>query len=211
MAVSGSLNCISVGAGQAHSMAIDTTGAAYCWGINTDGQLGNGANVTPASSPTAVVGGLTFTHIAAGDDHNVALASSGAAYCWGRNPSGKLGTGDATPRSSPTAVIGGLTFIGVSAGGDDNWGFTIAGDVYGWGANSSAQLGINATGAKSSPTLVVGSHKFVPGALLSQHTFQVAVTPGTTYTLDFSNSMGFTFNGINGGAEVERAVITYQA
>lgn len=54
--VSGGLSFTGVSAGFNHSCGVTTTGAAYCWGGNTAGQLGDGTPDFATSSPTAVVG-----------------------------------------------------------------------------------------------------------------------------------------------------------
>jgi alpha-tubulin suppressor-like RCC1 family protein len=65
-------------------------GAAYCWGANDDGQLGNG-ELTQSPVPVAVSGGYTFSEISAGDGHGCAVTDGGDAYCWGSNLKGQLG------------------------------------------------------------------------------------------------------------------------
>jgi len=57
---------------------VTTTGAAYCWGYNADGELGNGAT-TNSATPVAVSGGLKFTMVSG----SCGLTLGGAAYCWG--------------------------------------------------------------------------------------------------------------------------------
>lgn len=89
---------------------ITTSGAAYGWGINTNGQLGDGTT-TVRSSPVAVVGGLTFSDILYASTAVVALTTDGKIYCWGLNSSGELGDGTTTTRSSPVAVVGNLAPI----------------------------------------------------------------------------------------------------
>ena len=54
----------------------------------------------------AVVGGLTFTAISAGDDHNCALTPGRAGYCWGQNDEGHVGDGTLTNRARPVRVGG---------------------------------------------------------------------------------------------------------
>jgi hypothetical protein len=56
----------------------------------------------------AVVGGLTFKAINAGDYHTCGITTSGAGYCWGSN-GGKLGDGTAL-RTTPAAVTGVFVF-----------------------------------------------------------------------------------------------------
>lgn len=96
----------------ASSFLLTEDGSIYAWGVNTDGQLGTN-DVTPRSSPVAVVGGLSFQDMAAvrclfGESF-MGLTYDGSLYAWGRNSNGELGVGDTTPRSSPVAVLGGLS------------------------------------------------------------------------------------------------------
>src|SRR5262245_65638762 len=73
-----------------------------------------------AQEPTAPEGKpaqVIAQRLAAGSGHTCALASSGAAYCWGGYLYGELGTGS-TPRSTiPVAVSGGLSFSALAARG----------------------------------------------------------------------------------------------
>jgi alpha-tubulin suppressor-like RCC1 family protein len=101
------LTQISLGDGQA--CALDDTGAAYCWGSNRAGQLGDGTT-TDSTTPVAVItaGALadrTLTQISGGGFHTCAVDSVGAAYCWGDNEAGALG--DDTTIQSTTPVLAG--------------------------------------------------------------------------------------------------------
>jgi alpha-tubulin suppressor-like RCC1 family protein len=58
-----------------------------------------------------VLGGLSFEVLAAGVDHTCGITTGGAAYCWGANGSGQLGTGTFTPSPVPAPVAGGITFL----------------------------------------------------------------------------------------------------
>lgn len=141
------------------------TGQLYAWGTNTNGQLGIG-NVTNQSSPTLVLGGITWSSVYVDDDFSgvsvFGIASNGNGYAWGFNTSGKLGVGDSTDRSSPVAIVGGHTWSKFFS--DNNDDFIIAldttGTAYGWGANGSGWLGDGTTTSRNSPVLVVGGHKF---------------------------------------------------
>ena len=101
-----------IAATEYNTCALDSSGAAYCWGLNGAGQLGDG-NFTSTDSPVAVytggvLAGKTLTQISAGGDSICALDSNGAAYCWGDNNSGQLGNGDEGPIAGsdvPVAVV----------------------------------------------------------------------------------------------------------
>jgi hypothetical protein len=168
VAVSGQLTFSSLSVGGLRSCGLITSGAAYCWGNNFYGQLGDGST-NSSSVPMAVSGGLTFSAVSAGGQrHACGLTTSGAAYCWGWNVSGQLGTGsntgpeecfltesgETTPCSKrPVAVTGGLTFRDVSVGQVHSCGTTVAGTVYCWG--SGAAVGNGSTGSNL-PVKVAG-------------------------------------------------------
>ncbi|MFN5926593.1 MAG: RCC1 domain-containing protein, partial [Roseiflexaceae bacterium] len=104
--------------------ALTSAGAAYCWGWNDDGRIGDGnVGVDRRNAPVAVSmpAGVTFASISAGYSHTCALTSAGTAYCWGRNLYGQIGDGTTTvERSAPVAVSmpAGVTFASISAGSD---------------------------------------------------------------------------------------------
>lgn len=109
-AVAGGGSYTAIDAGRAYACALSTSGAAFCWGRNTYGQVGNGSGNglsggPPVATPTAVVGGHTFSAITAGDRHVCAIATDAeapGAYCWGSNVLGSLGNGlQAAVRSTP--------------------------------------------------------------------------------------------------------------
>jgi alpha-tubulin suppressor-like RCC1 family protein len=83
----------SITSGEVHGCGLTQAGAAYCWGHNASGQLGNGTT-QDSSMPVLVSGGKNFTLIAAGQDSTCGLTSDNQIYCWGYNHSGQLGDGD---------------------------------------------------------------------------------------------------------------------
>ncbi len=165
--------------------ALDGSGNAYGWGLNDNGQLGVG-DVTPRSSPVAVLGGFTFTRLSVCNKSVFGLTSAGAAYAWGLNGSGQLGLGDVVPRSSPIAVLGGFTFAklftNIASATGSAYGLTAAGALYAWGFNDKGQLGVGDIIPRSSPVAVLGGLTFVdvfPGA--SNNIFAITAD-GTLYS-----------------------------
>ncbi len=92
-----------MGGGLGHTCAAPTPDDLRCWGLNTDGQVGNGTTASPVGTPTAV--SLADVEIATGGaSHSCARTASGL-FCWGANDRGPLVTGTAGGRStSPVAV-----------------------------------------------------------------------------------------------------------
>ena len=92
----------SIAAGLNHTCARAVSGAVYCWGDNSNGQVGpNGGS--RAIVPVSV--GLTGSAVVTGGFHSCALTPNGA-YCWGYNQLGQLGSGSAggSPGQSATPL-----------------------------------------------------------------------------------------------------------
>jgi alpha-tubulin suppressor-like RCC1 family protein len=127
-------------AGSDFTCALTGAGAAWCWGVNYEGQIGDGSTVS-AAAPTPVAGGHTFTALSVGARHACGLTPDGEAWCWGDNSAGELGDASQEPAVVPQPVMGGMTFAGLSAGGDFSCGWITDGTTYCWGSNSQGQLG----------------------------------------------------------------------
>lgn len=168
---------ISAGPGP-HACAITEDGSAYCWGDGRFGQLGDGDG-TNKNAPTAVyipaeISGVGFASISTGGNHTCALTADGAAYCWGFNSVGQLGSysGDQT---TPIAVTGGLEFTQLTAGYTHTCALTKENDAYCWGYALDGRLGNGQDSVTfSSPQLVSGGHKF--SAIDAGHEHTCALT-----------------------------------
>lgn len=185
--------------------ALTPAGVLYAWGGNSQGCLGVG-DITPRSSPVAVLGGLTFTQIITTTQVGAStygLTSTGALYAWGDNTNGQLGVGDVTPRSSPVLVLGGLTFSQIfNANANSMYGLTTTGALYAWGSNSNGCLGVGDNNPRSSPVAVLGGLTF---ATFSRPPFnqmsapvRIPVVPGNSYYISFnpgSSNFGTTAVG----------------
>lgn len=149
-----------ISAGGGHTAAIKTDGAAWTWGLNNCGQLGdNSAGVgTNKSSPVQAAGfNSNWCQISAGNTHTAAIKKDNTAWTWGNNSSGQLGNNSVLPRSSPgTTAGGGTTWCQISAGNCHTAAVKTDGTVWNWGRNTNGQLGDNTLLPRSSPLAPLG-------------------------------------------------------
>lgn len=143
---------------ETHTCGLTTANLAYCWGQNSNGELGIGTFTGGVPRPSAVHGGLHFGQVIAGYYHSCGVTTTKLAYCWGLGSNGQLGDGSGTQRAVPTKVAGGLLFAGVSASpvGGHTCGITTGKRIYCWGDNSFGQLGDGTTTKRLSPVKVAG-------------------------------------------------------
>jgi alpha-tubulin suppressor-like RCC1 family protein len=181
----------SISAGYNHACGITAGHVAYCWGRNAEGELGNPSATTLcpergeacSEKPVRVVGGLAFTSISAGHNYTCAITTGGAAYCWGANAFGQLGTGVQTPSSRPARVaLEGVAFTSVSAGDSHTCAVASGGTAYCWGSNAGGKLGTGGPpgGGHAVPTPVAGHVTFRSISAGYFHTCGVARN-GATY------------------------------
>lgn len=171
---------LSSGGGSAHTCAVTTAHAAYCWGSNIGGQLGDGT-VIDRMTPVAVTGGYAFRRVAAGERHSCGLTTDDVAYCWGQNTRGPLGDGTTTTRLTPVPVAGGYSFDRIDVGGLHTCAVTTDDTPYCWGDNEYGQLGDGTTTERTTPVpvLLFGGLSLAQVSAGYQHTCGVS-TSGVT-------------------------------
>ena len=148
-----------IAAGEYHSLAITTAGRLYAWGVNDTGQLGD-LTTTNKSSPVLVSGpaSTSWSQIAAGTNHSLAITTTGQLYAWGYNNAGQLGDSTITDKSSPVLVSGpaSTSWSFASTGLRHSAAITTTGQLYAWGQGTFGSLGNLATANRSSPVVVSG-------------------------------------------------------
>ena len=125
------------------------------WGYNNEGELGANS-ITPRSSPDhiATYSNNSFSYIAAGYNHTLAIDMNGNMAAWGQNTYSQLGDMTALDRSSPVSVISTLFYVEAAAGTDFSLGLDGYGSIWAWGHNNIGQLGDNTNINRSSPVNV---------------------------------------------------------
>jgi alpha-tubulin suppressor-like RCC1 family protein len=180
--------------GTSWSLTIKSDGTLWVWGDNDIyGMLGLG-NTTRYSSPKQVGALTTWSKVAGGKDHSLAIRTDGTLWAWGRNQLGQLGVGDITNRSSPTQV-GALTTWSKVSGGIY---FTVAtktdGTLWTWGNNASGQLGLGNITNYSSPKQVGALTTWLNISAGGEYFILATKTDGTLWAWgnNFSGQLGLS-------------------
>ncbi|HYK11809.1 MAG TPA: Ig-like domain-containing protein [Gemmatimonadales bacterium] len=202
--LNGGLTFLSIAAGEVHTCGIATDSTAWCWGDNSNYQLGGDSmNTGPHDAPVPVYGGLKFSSLALGAGHSCGLTSDGTAYCWGLNDLGELGIDSANPGffdtrvRVPTKVLGEHAFVELVAGWYHNCGRLSDGSTYCWGSNGYGTLGNGTTTVAWLPVLIPNGVQF--GALAAGHLTTCGITTGGTAECWGNNDLGQLGTGTYGG------------
>jgi alpha-tubulin suppressor-like RCC1 family protein len=168
----------SISVGIAHVCGLTTTGTAYCWGNNDDGQLGDGTRHDPnprpgplgiiedptrpfghSPWPVPVATDVKFSSLSTGARHSCGLATTGTLYCWGSPVGEYFGERRLVPvpldfeTKFASIFSSGPYFFAHSA--DVMCGLTADGRAHCWGANRVAVFGDGTT-----PAPVAGGHRY---------------------------------------------------
>ncbi|MGI8411580.1 MAG: RCC1 domain-containing protein [Solirubrobacteraceae bacterium] len=190
--------------------AASESGSVLAWGYNADGELGNGGTAS-STVPAPVSGGMippgtTFTRVAVGAVHSLALSATGQLYAWGDNAFGELGDGTTTGAHMPVAVAAGAipagTKIAEIAGGS---GFSVAlsasGQLYAWGYNRHGELG-DGTTTDSNVPVAVSAGDIPPGTKITQ------IAAGDRHSLALSSTGQLYAWGHNTYGQLGKGTIT---
>ncbi len=195
----------AISGGYEHGLAIQN-GAAYAWGYNSTGQLGNGTT-TNSSVPVAVSGlGSGVTAVSGGYNYSLAI-QNGAVLAWGDNSTGELGNGTTTQSNVPVAVVGlgsGSGVTAISAG--RHHGMAIQnGAAVAWGDNTYGELGNNSTNQSNVPVAVSGLGSGVTAVFAGEYA-SLAIRNGAAYAWG-NNQDGELGNGTTDGSNQNPALV----
>lgn len=152
---------MSVGTGFA--CRVDAGGAAWCWGQNGVGQLGNGTttnSTTPVRVGAGTPGFVGVLTVSTGTQHACATTKTGELFCWGNAVNGRLGVpgpfnncNAASCQLTPAKVA--LSDVRlVTAGHNHTCASTGNRALYCWGNGSSGKLGTAGTSSENAPKLI---------------------------------------------------------
>ncbi|MGE0791910.1 MAG: RCC1 domain-containing protein [Sandaracinaceae bacterium] len=203
VAVAASMTWRDVAGGNSHACAIRMDQTLHCWGLNTDGQLGNSGS--SRTSPTEVNGGGAWRMVSPGNNHTCAVRDDGALFCWGNADLGKLGIAGATGTMVPPTRVGTESdWTTVSAGVEHSCGIR-GGDLYCWGTREFGRLG-NGSGMtpQETPILIDDTRTYTAVAAGQFHS--CALTMAREVYCWGVGSRGATGLGTPGDADVPTLV-----
>lgn len=167
-----------------HTCAIRRDRTLWCWGDNSNGELGTDDWVS-RSAPAEITGGPVWRHVSAGATHTCAirLASSaarsserrspgaetgGELWCWGGNRYGELGVGY-QEQLSPVQVGDAHDWSAVTAGTSHTCGLR-DGELWCWGRNGDGRVGDGSFDNRSTPVRIGDHHDWTAVSAGRDHT-----------------------------------------
>ena len=101
---------LQVAKGHGHGCAIKTGASLWCWGLDNEGQLGNGATSNNYFSSPIHATAITdpVAQVVTGGNTTCVLKTDGTVWCFGDNLDGQLGngtSGSTTTTATPVKVL----------------------------------------------------------------------------------------------------------
>ena len=186
-------NWRSVDAGDGHTCAISLDGSLWCWGRNSEHELGADTRIQ-VREPIQVASNGPWLDVAAGQNHTCGVMQDFTLWCWGENSGAAtndgfpLGVAGATQLASPTQVGTATDWTRVRSNTFHSCALNRSAELWCWGRNIEGQLGTSDFDQRDAPA------RIAPGiSVLSVGRF-------TTCAIDQNGALGCT--GTNGEGEL---------
>ncbi|MBB4639511.1 PKD domain-containing protein [Longimicrobium terrae] len=195
--VRGGIRWDAVDVGPAFTCGLASDGRAWCWGVNDNGQVGNGT-FTSQPEPALVSGDHRFTAITTGAYNACGLKAGGEVWCWGSNRHRALGAPSTQIcgqsftylcSNVPVKVDTDVAFTAIDAGTTDHvCGLTAQGKAFCWGGN----VGYEASPGANTDSILT------PIALPTQERFVTIAAAGRETCAVRADGEGFCWGVGNG-------------
>ena len=186
-------------AGDTHTCVVLVDNSVKCFGLGSEGQLGNestsdigdGIGASVASSLAISLGsGRSARAIATGTSHTCALLDNMSVKCWGYGAVGAIGSGSTLSRGDNTGEMGdaltpvdlgtGRTATMIAVGASHSCALLDNATLKCWGRNSFGQLGYNDTTTRGDNTNEMGDS--LPAISFATGRTPTAVVAGAQHT-----------------------------
>ncbi len=201
---------IKVSLGDQHSAALTSLGRVFTWGINTDGELGDGTT-TDSHTPVDITAkfdigqGESISEISMGGPQSAAITSLGRLFTWGNNLYGQLGDGTLVNKSIPTNITGefslatGETITNFLFAEKNSLAVTSLGRIFTAGDNFYYQLGDGTNVSKQIPQEItsqfsLGQDETVSSISIGGHNMGLITSSARVFTWG-DNSSGQLADG----------------
>jgi alpha-tubulin suppressor-like RCC1 family protein len=148
-------------AAYANAGALLSNGQYYDWGLNSEGQLGQGSVGGSSDVPVQVRLPASVTQAVEGGSHpgngqTLVMLTDGSMFAWGDDEDYQLGTGVKGVFASPVqfSAPSGVTYTMLATSGTTSYAVSTRGTVYAWGSGSAGQVGDGSTGVAKQPVAV---------------------------------------------------------
>jgi alpha-tubulin suppressor-like RCC1 family protein len=148
---------VQIATSNSDSYALTSAGAVYAWGVNSDGELGDGG-LTPYETKAVRVdlpAGVSIASLAnpMPFDAGLAIDSAGHAWGWGLNALGDLCLSGLVVSNPQELPLSGVT---LATGARTHALFDSRSTVYACGSGNAGELGNGSTHSTGTPKPVVG-------------------------------------------------------
>ena len=187
-------SALGISSGESHTCAVLNDNSVKCWGLNSNGQLGDGTT-TDRSSPTLTdMGGEEVLLVSAGSYHTCAIMSDRSVMCWGDNWNGQIGDGTNADKTTPVeiSIPSNSSAFSLDAGALHTCLGVNDGSLFCWGYNAYGQLGNGGNGNSNSPV----------GVPLSAEQFLSSVQVGLFHSCALFDSGGVACWGDNSNGQL---------
>jgi alpha-tubulin suppressor-like RCC1 family protein len=125
-------------AGTYHTCAVLDDGRLFCWGKNTNAQIGDGTNTNALAPVEVTITGTPIVGMSLGEQHSCAINVNDSLYCWGANGLRQAGNETADEYPLPNFVDQSVTAV---ATGSFHTCWVRSGQVLCVGANTDGECG----------------------------------------------------------------------
>ncbi|KAL8617882.1 hypothetical protein ACOMHN_016538 [Nucella lapillus] len=135
--------CTLAACGRSHTLIATESGRLYACGANGEGQLGVvGVRESRVPVHIASVRPASWTKLAAGCEHSMALSEEGQVWVWGSNGEGQLGLEGRREAGVPIPLDIGQPVTCIAAGYYHSALVTESGELWTWGEQDGGKLGL---------------------------------------------------------------------